>query len=143
MEWLADTIETARLENLESLMQFISKCAGEAGFVREKISEIEIAAEEAFVNVMNYAYKETNGKIWVRWGHETDDRFVIEIADSGVPFDFLAASAKDPDTSSDIAHRTIGGLGIFLIKKLMDEIRYAYADGKNILTLVVKKSPSV
>jgi serine/threonine-protein kinase RsbW len=130
----------AIMENLETLVAFIARCAGEAGFDPKKVSELEIAAEEALVNVFHYAYEEQAGDVEVACGLEDGERFVIELVDSGIPFNPL--SSAEPDVSSDISHREIGGLGILLIRKLMDDVRYRRTSGKNILTLVMSKGSS-
>ncbi len=127
----------ARLENLEALVAHVAECARGAGFDPKKISEVEIAAEEALVNVVNYAYQGEAGNVRVGCSLEEGDRFVIEIKDSGIPFDPL--SQADPDISSDVLHRKIGGLGIFLIRKLMDDVSYRYDKGENVLTLEIRK----
>jgi serine/threonine-protein kinase RsbW len=139
-EMLSRILVPAQLENLEKLVEFVSQCAREKGFEQKRVSEIEIAAEEAFVNIISYAYQETGsvGDIEVECGLEDNDRFVIEIIDSGTPFNVLTVT--EPDISSDVSHRKIGGLGIFFMKKLIDEVRYNYIKGKNILTFVVNKS---
>jgi serine/threonine-protein kinase RsbW len=143
MDVISHVTAPAQLENLEDLVAFVSKCAREGGLDQKRISEIEIATEEAFVNVISYAYKEAGraGEIAVSCGFENGDNFLIEVTDSGMPFNVL--SAADPDTSSDISDRKIGGLGIFLMKKLMDEVRYRYEGGKNVLTLVIHRSPGM
>ena len=93
-----------------------------------------MAAEEAIVNVINYAYGENEGNIEVVCISE-DDRFIIKIVDSGSPFNLL--SHKDPDIYMDMSERAIGGLGIYLIKKLVDYIEYKRENESNIVTLVI------
>ena len=138
MDTLSRVVLPARMENLEALLSFVAQCAGEAGFDPKKISEIEIAAEEAFVNVFHYAYETRTGDIEVACGLEDNEKFVIELADSGVPFDPL--SRAEPDISTGVMDREVGGLGILLIRKLMDDVRYRRTSEKNILTLVMRKT---
>jgi len=137
MDTLSRVVLPAKMENLEALLSFVAQCAGEAGFDPKKISEMEIAAEEALVNVFHYAYEVQAGNIEVACGLEDSEKFVIELADSGVPFDPL--SRAEPDISTGVTDREIGGLGILLIRKLMDDVRYRRASEKNILTLVMRK----
>jgi serine/threonine-protein kinase RsbW len=125
----------ARIENMELLVQFISGNAGKLGFSFKRIKEIELAAEEALVNIINYAYPERHGDIKVTCVQHPN-RFVIEIEDTGIAFDML--SLKDPDISAGICDREIGGLGVFLIRKLMDDVHYHRENGKNILHLIVQ-----
>lgn len=127
----------ASLENLEELVAHVSGSARDAGLDTKRISEIQIATEEALVNVMSYAYGSGQGEVEVACGAAGADDFVIEITDGGEPFDPL--SMAEPDTSADVFERKIGGLGILLIRKLMDEVRYRREGGRNILTMVARK----
>ena len=137
MSTLSHAVLPARLESLEALIAHVSTCAARAGVDPKRVSEIEIASEEALVNVFNYAYVEGPGDVEVACGLKDEDHFVIRISDSGIPFNPLAQT--EPDVSADVSHRRIGGLGILLIKKLMDEVRYGYIEGKNVLTLIIRK----
>ena len=101
---------------------------------------INLALEEAVVNVMEYAYPGRNdGKVFVEYvkvNEEDGQRLVFTISDSGVPFD--PTKRADADITLPAEDRPIGGLGIFLVKQLMDEVRYERCEEKNILTLVKK-----
>jgi anti-sigma regulatory factor (Ser/Thr protein kinase) len=126
----------ARLDSLHRIIHMVSGCTKEQRFSKQRISEIEIAVEEALVNIFEYSYAEENGNVEVVCKLDAGN-FVIEIIDSGIPFNIL--TAKEPDITSGISERSIGGLGIFLIRKLMDDVRYRREGDRNILTLVVKK----
>ena len=126
----------ARIENLGRFMNSVSECARAQGFDRRKISEIELATEEALVNICNYSYPEEPGDVEINCKMERG-RFILEIIDSGIPFDIT--SLVDPDITSDIAKRKIGGLGVFLTKQMMDEVRYRRENDRNILELIVRK----
>lgn len=128
----------ARLEYLQQFMEAISHCAKEQGFNQKRIGEIELAAEEALVNIFNYAYQGNEGDVEVICKLDPQDRLIIEILDSGVPFDML--SLGEPDTTADISERKVGGLGVFLIRKLMDDVQYQHEGTKNVLSLIVNKS---
>ena len=94
--------------------------------------QISVAFEEIFVNVAHYAYPDKKGDVEV--SVETSERRVlVRFVDEGIPFDPLAKA--DPDTSLSAEERDIGGLGIYMVKKTMDEVTYEYKDKKNILTL--------
>ena len=127
----------ARLEYLQTFMDFVSSCAGEQGFGQKGINEIELATEEALVNIFNYAYKGTNGEVEITCKLDNNNNFILEIADSGFPFNVL--SVEDPDITADISERQIGGLGVLLMKKLTDSVQYRYEGDKNILTLIFLK----
>ena len=98
--------------------------------------KIDLAAEEIFVNIAHYAYKdkllEEGGSVWLNCSMENDTLTMI-FKDTGIPFNPLAKA--DPDITLSAEERKIGGLGIFLTKKYMDSIDYKYEDGANILTM--------
>ena len=94
---------------------------------------IDVAVEELFVNIASYAYGEGSGRVRIRV-EAFGDHAVITLTDSGVAYDPLAK--EDPDTALAAEQRPIGGLGIFMAKKMMDEIRYERKDGCNILTMI-------
>jgi len=125
----------AKLEHLHALIDRVSNCAKEQGLSEKRVNEIEIAAEEALVNIFHYAYREQEGDVEVSCKAERGMRFIIEIVDRGMPFDPLAV--PEPDTTLDVAERQIGGIGVLLIKKLMDDVTYKRDRNQNILRLVV------
>ena len=95
--------------------------------------EMNLALEEAVVNVMTYAYPEgTKGYVDIS-AQSDNDSLTFVISDSGKPFD--PTTREEVDTSLPAEQREIGGLGIFLVRKMMDDIKYEYKDGHNILTL--------
>jgi anti-sigma regulatory factor (Ser/Thr protein kinase) len=126
----------AKLENLGRWMEAVSECAREQGFDQKKIGKIELALEEALVNICKYSYPDEPGDAEVNCKQD-NGRFIIEIVDSGIPFDMTALPA--PDLTSSIEKRKIGGLGIFLIKKMVDEVKYRREGSFNILDLTVKR----
>lgn len=130
----------ARLEYLQTFVDFVSSCAGEQGFSQKRINEIELATEEALVNIFNYAYKEREGEVEIICKLDKNNNFILEIVDSGFPFNVL--SVEDPDITADISERQIGGLGVLLMKKLTDSVQYRYEGDKNILSLIVFKDKS-
>lgn len=99
--------------------------------------KIDLAAEEIFVNIAHYAYKEKSpqeesGSVWLNCCFE-DNTLTMIFKDTGIPFNPLAKA--DPDITLSAKERSIGGLGIYLTKKYMDSIDYKYEDGANILTM--------
>ena len=113
---------------------FIKSATERMGIGKSTAQEIRLAIEEAVVNVINYAYPiGTEGSIEV--GVMFDGKSLkATIVDSGVPFDPTAKEKADTTLAAE--ERQIGGLGILLVRELMDSINYEYTDGKNILTLV-------
>lgn len=129
----------AEINNLRTFVSFVSECARKHGFGRERVSDLELAVEEAVTNVCLYAYNKEYGEVEVSCFQDGDsDRLVIEITDSGKAFDAL--SAPPPDITSDLEHRNIGGLGIFLVRKLADESHYLRRADQNLLRLIFRPS---
>ncbi|MBQ3999148.1 MAG: ATP-binding protein [Paludibacteraceae bacterium] len=104
------------------------------GLPQELNMPINLALEEAVSNVMLYAYPGKSGQVLVEC--DKSDKLVFTITDSGVPFD--PTQQEDPDVTQSAEDRPIGGLGIFLVRQIMDDIRYERKDNKNILTLTKK-----
>lgn len=136
MKILSEIKVPARLENLGDILQSVLSAAGRKGFSGTALNHIELCAEEAIVNICNYAYPDGNGDVEVRCGDE-NDLFIIEIIDSGIPFDVTRLA--EPDTSAPLSEREIGGLGIFFMKKMMDDVKYVRADDRNVLSLVLNR----
>ncbi len=96
--------------------------------------KLQLSIEEAVENVVNYAYK--GGIGWLEVGTNLDNNSLIltvELRDAGVPFNPLKKA--DPDITLSAEEREVGGLGIFLCKKMMDSIDYKYENGNNVLTM--------
>ncbi len=122
----------ARTENLEKALAFIDERL-EAQDCPPKVQmQIDVAAEEMFVNVANYAYAPNVGDVTLRF-EVRDGAAVITFIDRGVPYDPLAK--PDPDVTLPAEERPIGGLGIYMVKKSMDSVAYEYKDGQNIFTM--------
>lgn len=100
------------------------------------INQILLVVEEIFVNIAKYAYKDGNGECRVTIFKDKEDTFKCMFEDTGIPFDPLQES--DPDLTVSSKDRKVGGLGIYLSKNIMDDIRYEYKDNKNTLTIVKK-----
>jgi serine/threonine-protein kinase RsbW len=130
----------ATLDSLYESMNFVSFHAREQGFSNERISEIELALEEVLVNIFNYVYKDSGleDNVEITCTLADAQSFVIEITDSGMPFNIL--TVREPDVTAEIDKRPIGGLGVFFVKRLMDEVHYRREAEKNILTLTVRKT---
>jgi serine/threonine-protein kinase RsbW len=127
----------AKLDNLYKFLDVVSSCAKGQGFAQKRINDIELAIEEALVNIFNYAYQDNTGDIEVICSLD-NDLFIVDIIDSGIPFDLLLH--KEPDLTSDISKRQIGGLGVFFIKTLMDDVKYRRENDKNILSFFINKN---
>ena len=124
---------TNDVQQVPQLSEFVDEVCEAVGFDMSTTMQINLAIEEAVVNVMNYAYPaNTVGNVNIE-AQATDERLKFIISDSGVPFDPTAKAEVDTTLSAE--ERGIGGLGIHLVRKIMDSINYERIDGKNVLTL--------
>ena len=127
------TLEAA-VEKIPQVTAWIDEALEELACPLKAQMQIDVAIDEIFSNIARYAYPDQPGKATVRLDFEETARlFSITFLDQGIPFDPLKQA--DPDTTLGMGEREIGGLGIFLVKKTMDEVSYHYRDGSNILCL--------
>ena len=98
--------------------------------------KIRLCVEEVVENIVSYAYTGGDGPMEASILRDNDGKIIIVFKDQGVPFDPLAK--PDPDITLSAEDRPIGGLGIFLCKQMMDDVRYEYSNGQNVLTMVKK-----
>ncbi len=124
----------ADVKQLHDVLAFMEEELEKRDGGMKKIMEVTLAMEEAFVNVAHYAYEgiSEKGKALVSMAFEGDE-VKVTLIDNGMEFDPLAK--EDPDVTEEAKYRQIGGLGIFMIKKLMDSVMYERKDGHNILTM--------
>ena len=108
-----------------------------SGFSEEAILDTQLAVEEAITNVIVHGYKEPGGVVEIT-SHVNSDRVKVEIADTAPRFDPL--SMPEPDLDGSIEERRIGGLGVFLIRQVMNGVSYRYENGKNILVLIKNRT---
>ena len=124
----------ATVENIEVVTDFVNEQLEAIECPMKAQMLIGIAIDELFGNIAHYAYTPDVGEATVRVEvTENPLSVVITFIDGGVPYDPLAAA--EPDTSLSAEDRAIGGLGIFMVKKSMDDIAYRYENGKNILSI--------
>ncbi len=122
----------ALVDNLDKVIAFVDEEVDKLNCSIKVRTQIDVAVEELFVNIAHYAYNPETGPATVRVEVEQDPVAVsITFIDKGVPYDPL--SKADPDITLSAEDREIGGLGIFMVKKSMDDIDYEYKDGQNIL----------
>ena len=132
---MKNLIIDATVENLDNVIAFIDAELEEHDCSMKTQMRIDVAVEELFVNIAHYAYEPDVGTAEIRIDFIEGPRSaVITFIDSGVPYNPLAK--EDPDVSLSLEQRKIGGLGIFMVKKSMDDMQYEYKDGKNILTII-------
>ncbi len=125
----------ATVENLTQVIAFVEEKLETTECKPKTQMQIETAVEELFVNIARYAYAPDTGNATVRVEVLNEPlSVVITFIDNGVPYDPLAK--EDPDVTLPAEERGIGGLGIYMVKKLTDNISYEYKDGKNILSII-------
>jgi len=122
-------------QKLSEVLEFVDTLLEENDCSMKTQMQIDISLEELFVNIAHYAYPEGNGWAEIR-AKIIDDVIEITLVDGGKPYDPLAK--PDPDITLGVEDRQIGGLGIFISKKQMDELKYEYTDGHNVLTMKKK-----
>ena len=121
-------------ENIGAVTDFVDEQLEALDCPMKAQMQINIAIDELFGNIAHYAYNPDVGEVTVRV-EVIDDPLsvVITFIDRGVPFDPL--SAADPDTTLSAEERAIGGLGVFMVRKTMDDVSYRYENGRNILSI--------
>lgn len=127
----------ATLENIPVVTDFVSEQLEQLDCPMKVQIQISIAIDELFSNIARYAYNPTTGSATVQVEvTENPLAVVVTFIDEGKPYDPLAK--EDPDITLSAEEREVGGLGIYMVKKSMDDVTYEYKDGRNILK--IKKS---
>lgn len=127
----------ATMENMDSVLGMVEALLEEAGCPMKVIMQLTMCVEEIFVNIVNYSYENTTGccMIKIEANHLSQDmgESIITVRDHGIKFDPL--ERDDPDITLSADERSIGGLGIFMVKKTMDKVEYRYEEDTNILVM--------
>lgn len=121
-------------ENLPKVLGFVEESIKDKDISPRVKSQLFVAVEEIFVNISSYAYDPDVGMTFIRV-ETTDEPLSVKLSfiDNGQPYDPLAK--PDPNLKIPLRERKRGGLGIFMVKKTMDDVSYEYKDGQNILTI--------
>jgi len=128
----------AQLTHLSEILGFVGNQARQQGVDPAKLQKVELAAEEAVVNIINYAYQNDECRentVVVMCDRGPEGSFVITFRDQGCPFNPKLAETVFQD-DEPIETRKVGGLGIFLMKEIVDEIEYERVGGENVLKLI-------
>lgn len=128
----------AKFEYLDEIRDFVGEIAREGGFSDKDVYNIQLATDEAASNIIEHAYEGViDAVLDLSCGME-DDQIRIVLIDYGESFD--PSAIPMPDLQADLSDRKIGGLGVFLMRKLMDEVHYEPKDDKsNVLTMIKRK----
>ena len=124
----------ATIENIDTVTDFVAEQLEEMGCTMKAQMQINIAIDELFGNIARYAYPQGAGEATVRLETSPDGKqAILTFIDQGTPYDPL--TQEEPDITLSAEDRPIGGLGIFMVKKSMDDIAYRFENGQNILTI--------
>ena len=127
----------AKVDALSDVLGFVDQMLESYECPMKIQTAVCVAIEEIFVNVARYAYGGGEGDMTLGIGFDEESRTItFRMSDQGTPFDPL--QKPDPDITLSAEDREIGGLGIFITKKTMDTVTYAYENGENILTMTKK-----
>lgn len=128
----------SRFEYLEEIRSHVAQEARTAGFSEKDVYALELAADEAASNIIEHAYQGRGDASFDMSIDFAKDRLVITFRDHGERFD--VSKVSPPDLKADLSERKIGGLGIYLMRKLMDEVHYSSTGSENVLTLTKRKA---
>ncbi|MCR4749970.1 MAG: ATP-binding protein [Lachnospiraceae bacterium] len=125
----------AQTEHLHEVLLFVDGHLEEMGASMKVQMQIDMAVEELFVNIAHYAYAPDIGDAIICVTKDKEkNQISITFTDSGKAYNPL--EKPDPDVTLSVEERSIGGLGIYMVKKSMDDMHYEYKDGQNILTIM-------
>ena len=126
----------SRTENLLEVREFVGSAARGFGFSEEDIANITLAVDEACTNIIKHAYRYATDKEIEVSIHQNNRTFEIRIYDSGTAFD--PSALKPPDLKEHMGHQRRGGLGVYLMKRLMDKVEYYFNPGKRNEVRLIK-----
>lgn len=124
----------AELGELERVKSYLEELLAETPSSKEERMAIEVSVEEIFVNIVKYAKISKNSRIELRYDYKKEEQIVtLQFRDKGVCFNPL--QSEEPSIQEELTGREPGGLGIYMVRNMMDDVHYEYCGGKNILTL--------
>ena len=128
---------SAKFENLDEIREHVGAQARAAGFNERVVYSVQLAADEAASNIIEHAYAGHPEASFLLRCEYSNGQLIMTFFDRGDSFDF--SKVETPDITADLSQRKIGGLGIFLMHKLMDEVVYKVTRSGNYLTLIKRK----
>lgn len=123
----------AALRHLPEAIGFLSARAAACGLAADRVGAVELVAEELLVNIIHYAYPDGGGEVTVGCHTDGAGRVVMTFVDGGPPFDPLAL--PPPNIGDDLDSRTVGGLGVFIVRHLSEDVSYSRCGGTNHVTI--------
>jgi serine/threonine-protein kinase RsbW len=128
----------ARFEFLDQIREFVAQVAREGGFNEKEIYSLQLAADEAATNIIEHAYEGVEDADFEVGCDMEDETFVITMRDNGKPFN--PSNVRLPNLKADLSERKIGGLGVYLMRKLMDDVHYiSNPRTGNLLTMTKRR----
>lgn len=127
----------ASFEYLDEIRELVAEIARTGGFSEKAIYSLQLAADEAASNIIEHAYEGVSDASIFLTCDMRGEEIVITMLDKGAPFDFSAV--KEPNLTSDLSERQIGGLGVYLMRKLMDKVNYETTRAGNLLTMTKRR----
>ena len=136
---MTHTTFPARFEFLDEIRDLVAAVAREGGFSDKDIYSLQLAADEAASNIIEHAYAGVSDASLDVTCDLLADKLVITMRDTGVPFD--PSLVKQPNLKADLSERQIGGLGLYLMRKLMDDVRYeSNSKTGNLITMIKRRA---
>jgi serine/threonine-protein kinase RsbW len=128
----------AKFEFLDEIRELVAQIAREGGFTEKEIYSLQLAADEAASNIIEHAYEGVSNASLDITCSVRGDILTITMRDTGRPFD--PSTVKQPNLKANLSERQIGGLGMYLMRKLMDEVRYeSNSKTGNVLTMIKRR----
>lgn len=127
----------ASTRHLADVRNFVGRHAEKQGFKKQDVADIRLAVDEAYTNIIKHSYDNNPSEsVQVELGYD-DDMFWVALLDNGKPFD--PSNYSEPNVEQKIKHKKRGGVGVYLIRKLMDDVSYAQDEEMNIITMIKNK----
>ena len=126
----------AQIDSIGRCVEFVLACATAAGFSPFRVREIELVVEEVLVNICRHAYGDAPGEVELRCAQADPEHLLVEFIDSGKPFNILTSPI--PELAVELDERQVGGLGILLIRAMMDKVTYRREGDQNILCVTAQ-----
>jgi len=128
----------AKFEYLDEIRDFVAEIAREGGFTDKEIYSLQLAADEAASNIIEHSYEGVSDAFLDITCAMQGDTIVIIMRDEGTSFD--PSKVKQPNLKAKLSERQIGGLGVYLMRKLMDDVRYESVGKTNTLTMIKRRA---
>jgi anti-sigma regulatory factor (Ser/Thr protein kinase) len=126
----------AKLENLNNILDVINSAGEKANLSKKKLYQLRLISEEILVNIINYAYPDTEGDIFLKY-EISEKKIDLLIKNKGIKFNPLEKEL--PDVNADLKDREAGGLGIFLVTQIANKVEYRYENSENILLISLEE----